>query len=264
MMDLKKISVLAITALLVTGISGVSTVAHAARTAPGTTLPTLSLTAYITSLINSVGDDAFSTVDLSTLVNPITLTAPSALHSSTSAAHTSTSNSGTSTQHYGPYTSTSGDSGTCGNDWATDTFDRHFTVFQNNDGSLAVVEQFKDGSFVTTLGPSPGACDPNNTPGTVNGGITGSLHGYFVIPLPGETQSSFDPHCNAANITDSGCDTTTFINTHFNPACYPSTCPVTTFFFHYAAGGQGLIVNEWKNASADRGGNHGDIRSANI
>ena len=137
-------------------------------------------------------------------------------------------------------------------------------MFQNNDGSLAVVEQFKDGSFVTTAGPSPGACDPNNTPGTVNGGITGSMHGYFLIPLPGETQTSFDSHCNGITMTDSGCDTTTFINTHFNPACYPSTCTVTTFFFHYAAGDQGLIVNEWKNASSDRGGNHGDIRSANV
>jgi len=39
---------------------------------------------------------------------------------------------------------------------------------------------------------------------------------------------------------------------------------VTTFFFHYVAGDQSLIMNEWKNASADRGGNSGDIRSANI
>src|SRR5258708_25701119 len=28
------------------------------------------------------------------------------------------------TQHYGPYASISTDSGTCGNDWANDTFDR--------------------------------------------------------------------------------------------------------------------------------------------
>jgi hypothetical protein len=38
---------------------------------------------------------------------------------------------------------------------------------------------------------------------------------------------------------------------------------VTTFFDHCAAGGQGLILNEWLNASADHGGNHGDIPSAN-
>jgi hypothetical protein len=39
---------------------------------------------------------------------------------------------------------------------------------------------------------------------------------------------------------------------------------VTTFFDHYVAPAQGLIENEWKNASADRGGNSGDIRSANV
>ncbi len=271
-MNLRKLSVLAIAALLVTGISGVSAIHATARTAtPTTTLLSTSLTNLITSLINNLGDDTFSTIDLTTLVN--SLTAPTPLVSSSSAASalhymptmTAPASSGTSTQHYGPYASSSGDSGTCGPDWATDTFDRHFTVFQNkDDGSLLVVEQFKAGSFVTTAGPSPGACQNGPSTATVAGGITGSMHGYFVIPLPaGESQDSFDPHCNGDTSTDVGCDTTTFINTHFSPSCYPGTCGVTTFFFHYAAGGQGLIMNEWKNASADRGGNSGDIRSAN-
>jgi hypothetical protein len=35
-----------------------------------------------------------------------------------------------------------------------------------------------------------------------------------------------------------------------------------TCFFHYSAGDQNLLEHEWKNASADRGGNHGDIRSS--
>jgi len=39
---------------------------------------------------------------------------------------------------------------------------------------------------------------------------------------------------------------------------------VTTFFFHYSAGDQMLVEHEWKNASPDRGGNHGDIRSTNV
>jgi hypothetical protein len=264
LIDIKKLSVLAITALLLTGISGITTAA-AAKPAPTTTsLPTTSLTVLVTSLINSVGDDAFSTVDLTALLATYTSLTPTPLYTFSSAAaiQPASSGSGTSTQHYGPYASSSGDSGTCGPDWATDRFDRHFTVFQNNDGSFLVVEQFKDGSFVTTAGSSPGACDPNNTPGTVNGGITGSMHGYFVVPLPsGTMQISHDSSCVAGNPT-APCTTTGFINSHFNPGCYPTTCGVTTFFFHYAAGGQGLIVNEWKNASADRGGNHGDIRSA--
>ena len=173
--------------------------------------------------------------------------------------------SGTSTTYYGPFASGSPDSGTCGNDWATDTFNRHFTVFQDrNDGSLLVVEQFKDGSFVTTSGFSPGACQTGPAAGTVAGGVTGSLHGYFVVPLPSGTfQSSFDSSCVAGS-PSIPCTTTGFINSHFSPSCYPTTCHVTAFFFHYTAAGQGLIINEWKNASSDRGGNHGDIRSANI
>jgi hypothetical protein len=265
LIDLKKLSVIAVTALLLTGISGITTAA-AAKPAPTTTsLPTTSLTTLITSLINSVGDDTFSTIDLTTLLATYTSLTPTPLHAFSSAAaiQPASSSSGTSTQHYGPYGSSSGDSGTCGPDWATDTFNRHFTVFQNNDGSFLVVEQFKDGSFITNAGPSPGACDPANTPGTVAAGITGSMHGYFVVPLPpGTMQTSMDSSCFSGSPT-TPCTTTDFINTHFTP-CYPTTCPVTTFFFHYAAGGQGLIVNEWKNASADRGGNHGDIRSADV
>jgi len=281
-MALRKFSILAIAALLLTGISGLS---HAAGT-PGptsttTNLPTtcvtsISLADLITCLINSVGDDTFSTVDLTTLVNPVILTAPTPLQTTTFAPMTSNSNSGTSTQHYGPYTSGSPDSGTCGNDWATDTFDRHFTVFQNKDGSMAVVEQFKDGSFVTPApvgdparmsnGPSPGACQTSAIPqGMVNDGVTGSLHGYFVIPLPAtEYQTSMSPYCNATTSSNANCDTTTFIDTHFTPCYGAGFCSATTFFDHYVAPAQSLVENEWKNASADRGGNSGDIRSANI
>ena len=186
-------------------------------------------------------DDLFSTADLTAVLDP-TGTTP--------------------TQHYGPYASGSGDSGTCGPDWATDTFDRDFTVRLNGDGTYTVVEQFKNGSFVTTTGPSPGACDTTytNHGTTIRSGVTGSMHGYFIVPNV-MTQTSTSPFCDATNGTNTDCTTTTFINTHFTP-CYPVTCTVTTFFDHYAAGGQSLVYNEWKNASPDRGGNSGDIASS--
>jgi len=195
-------------------------------------------------------DDLFSTMDLSTVLDPPGT--PSA----------------NATQHYGPYASGSADSGTCGNDWANDTFDRHFSVKPNNDGTFTVVEQFKNGSFVTPAPDStqpnfsPGACQPTPPPqGTVNDGITGSLHGYFIISLlPGTTQTSTSPYCDADLMTNDNCDTATFIRTHFSNGAYD----VPTFFFHYSAGDQSLIYHEWKNASADRGGNSGDIRSTNI
>ena len=189
-------------------------------------------------------DDFFATADLTLLLDP----------------------SGGGATHYGPYPSSSPDSGTCGNDWATDTFDRHFTVKHNVDGTFTVIQQFKNGSFVTNVGFSPGACDldePENTGGLVNSGITGGMDGYFIIPLPtGTMQTSTSPFCDAVLMTNTGCTTTTFINSHFT-SCYPVTCSVTTFYFRYNAGDQQLVEHEWKNASDDRGGTHGDIRSTN-
>ena len=209
--------------------------------------PSLVTDPTLIALITSTGDDVFATTNLTALLDP----------------------SGNATQHYGPYSSTSTDSGTCGNDWANDTFDRHFTVRRNMNGTFLVVEQFKDGSFLTPasdsppLNFSPGACQNSAIPqGIVNAGVTGSLHGYFIISNV-MTQTSASPYCDAFAMTNTNCDTTTFINTHFAP-CYPVACPVTTFLFHYSAGDQALIQHEWKNASADRGGNSGDIRSSNI
>jgi hypothetical protein len=197
--------------------------------------------------VTTVGSDQFATTDLATLLDP----------------------SGTSTQHYGPYASKSEDSGTCGNNWADDAFDRHFTVRTNSPGVFTVVEQFRDGEFKTpsTVSPntnqSPGACQtalaPAGNGGTVDPGITGSLHGYFIIPNV-LVQTSHDVHCDALLLTNDNCTTATFINTHFAP-CYTATCPVTTFFFRYVARDQCLIQHEWQNASSDVGGNKGDIVS---
>jgi hypothetical protein len=178
---------------------------------------------------------------------------------------------GTATQHYGPFASGSTDSGTCGNDWANDTFDRHFTVLANPDGTFTVVEEFKDGTFTTPASDSPavnfspGGCQASASPaGVVANGVTGTLEGYFIIPVPaGFVQTSADAHCDAAAHTNANCTTSAFVNTHFS-CTYLVSCQVTTFLFHYAAGGQGLVSHEWKNASADRGGNSGDIRSSNL
>jgi len=219
-------------------------------------LGTMTITPLLSSILNNVntiGDDTFSTVDPSTLSPP-------------------------PTQHYGPYASSSTDSGSCGPDWANDAFDRHFSIFSQN-GAIVVVEQFKSGTFLTPasdspnpLGPnpSPGACDNGQVynGGLVNNGVTGSFHGYFIIPIPPtETQISNDPSCVAGS-PSTPCTTTGFIDSHFSPACYlggSGTCPVTTFFFHYSGGlGQGLIANSWIDSSTDRAGEIGDIESTTV
>src|SRR4051812_15146462 len=73
--------------------------------------------------------------------------------------------------HFGPFPSASPDNGSCNNPWADDTFDRDFKVKDNGDGTFTVREEFKNGSFVTNGGPSPGACE-----------TTDSHHGFTVLP----------------------------------------------------------------------------------
>src|SRR5438445_6393132 len=211
--------------LLVLSIGLAITSAKAAPESPTIVSTATPLLSNLLNIASTIGDDNFATADLTTLVDPST----------------------TATQHYGPYASGSTDSGTCGNDWANDLFNRHFTVFTFGT-TFTIVEQFKDGSFTTPASDSPptnfspGACQSGPPAGIVNPRIIGTLHGYFVIPLPAtEVQTSNSPYCNAIAMTNANCDQTTFINTH-STACYPFACTVTTFFFHYAAGDQGLII----------------------
>src|SRR6476469_9253766 len=112
------------------------------------------------------------------------------------------------TRHYGPIASTSPDSGTCGNDWANDTFDRDLTV--SKDGT-SVTEEFKKGTFVTTAGPSPGAClSGQNNGHLVTAGVTGKLEGSFTIVV---SNGTFNPNATCSATT---CDTTAhFIATVF-------------------------------------------------
>ena len=98
---------------------------------------------------------------------------------------------GPAVKQYGPFASTSPDSGTCGNDWATDSFDRHFraNTSPNPDGTYTVVEEFKKGTFVTNPGPSPGGCE-TNLGGTVAAGLTGKMDGSFTVIVSGGTFNS--------------------------------------------------------------------------
>jgi hypothetical protein len=223
-----------VVAVTLMALTAAATAAPDGITSPaGTTNPTL------LALIGN--NDLFSVVNLAPVLNPT---------------------GATPTQHYGPYTSGSPDSGTCGNNWANDTFDRDFTVRSNGDGTYAVVEQFKNGAFVTNDGLSPGACETTytNHGSTITGGKTGSMHGYFIISNTGPPTST-SPYCDASNPSNTDCTTATFIETHFG-CIYQVTCSVTTYFDHYAAGDQMLLYHQWKNASADRGGDDGDVASS--
>jgi hypothetical protein len=170
------------------------------------------------------------------------------------AATPATVTAGQDSVHFGPINSGSGDSGTCGPDWANDTYMRVFDAATTRTGATyTVTETFIAGRFVTVAGPSPDACDPTGTPGsTIAAGVTGSFNGNFLIVV---SNGTFDPNATC----DSGCGTTAaFVATVYGTA---ATYDITSFGFTYHANGPDLLQREWHNASADQGGNSGDIRS---
>ena len=174
------------------------------------------------------------------------------------AAATSESQEGPGTVNYGPFKSGSTDSGTCGGDWANDTYTRVFdgSTTRNASGTYSVTEFFIEGRFVTMAGKSPGACNNPAEPtgGMVRAGVTGTFHGIFLIVITGGT---FNPNANCNQTT---CNTTKkFVTTVYGAA---ATYDVPVFEFTYHAHGHGLLQRKWHNASRDRGGNFGDIRSS--
>jgi hypothetical protein len=155
--------------------------------------------------------------------------------------------------HYGPFASTLTDSGTCGSDWATDTSKRSFVI--DTSKPKVVIANFEEGTFVTKAGPSPNACihmpAPVGNGNTVGAGITGRYSGSFDALVSGGTFNS------AAKCTRSTCDTLAkFIRTVYGPAA--TFAKDNTFFdFNYYT----RVNGAWHNASANRGGNQGDITS---
>lgn len=182
------------------------------------------------TLISTLGDDLFSTTDLATVI-----TDPG-------------------TMHFGPYPSTSGDSGTCGPDWATDTFNRFFAIRQVAPSTFAVYEQFQDGNFVARGTPeaSPGNCGSGDG-GMINANVSGALHGYLAMTI----SDVVTYHPDTASCPAQCASTGDFLGSVFTP--YTQTDDA--FFFHYVAPNQSLALQEWKNASCNRGGNSGDIAS---
>ena len=161
------------------------------------------------------------------------------------------------TVRYGPITSGSTDSGTCGNDWANDTYKRVFvaSTMPDDAGNYTVTESFIAGRFVTVEGASPGACEtapqPLGNGGSISAGVTGTFNGTFTIVVRG----TFNPGATC----DTGCGTTAdFVKTVYGADTYD----VPIFTFDYHANGPGLAAREWHNSSLDQGGNTGDIRNS--
>ncbi len=173
----------------------------------------------------------------------------------------------------GPYASATPDSGSCGNNWAVDLFNRQFEILpQNPDGSWTVKQTFLKGKFSSLgngqsgSGDSPGKCDsPDNASNQLKEGVTGTFKGSFTITVqPGFSYVGVGgcgtladwPVGAGQGSTPGDCTTGGWIQAHFPGAVYGSTATVTSYSITYKAKGQGLTVFTWTNSNA---GDSGDI-----
>jgi hypothetical protein len=155
-------------------------------------------------------------------------------------------------RNYGPFAGGSVDSGTCGNSWANDTYNRFFKVLTeaNPDGSYTVTEDFRQGSFVTIAGQSPGACEAGGNPNaTVAAGVTGKFSGTFNIIVHAGV---FNGAATPSDLDHDGqIGTTDFIGSVFGTS---ATYDFSQFNFQYSTKNNG----SWTNSDT---GNSGDITS---
>lgn len=138
------------------------------------------------------------------------------------------------------------DSGSCGNNWAIDAFDRVFVVKLSNPYVFA--QLFQNGTFLTTPGQSPGACEFAPDANTVGGNVVGTFNGNE--PNITVTGGTFNP---AAKCTATTCGTTAgFCATVYGTG---AVCAVSSFDFDYSTPENG----GWHDGSSDLGGINGDI-----
>lgn len=142
------------------------------------------------------------------------------------------------------------DSGTCGNNWANDTFTRVFHVDQE-DNTLVLTEFYKNGHFVTVAGFSPGGCQTGSDHGHfITAAVRGSFHGFLRGTVTGGT---YNPDATCPD----PCNGDTFV-----PAFFGSTAKwniINDWSFSYEAHGDDLLFRRWTNAGS---GNEGDIATS--
>jgi len=104
------------------------------------------------------------------------------------------------------------DIGTCNNVWALDSFNKFYTITANSGlGTYNVNVEYRNGTFVTQSGSSPGACESGTDNGNqVTAGITGTMKQSYNGTVTGTLSGT---SCTPATCTD----TTSILNTVFNP-----------------------------------------------
>jgi hypothetical protein len=137
-----------------------------------------------------------------------------------------------------------GDVGTCNNVWALDSFNKFYTITPNKDGTYNVQVNYKNGTFVTNVGVSPGACESGTNNGnTVGAGVTGKTQQEYNGTVTGTLSGN--------SCTPKICvDTQSILETVFNSGwawTILSDGGHWTWIGHYEAGRNGT----WFDTSVD-------------
>jgi hypothetical protein len=129
------------------------------------------------------------------------------------------------------------DIGTCNNVWATDSFNKFYKLTLNLDGTYNLQVNYKDGTFVTNAGISPGACESGSNNGnTVSAGVAGKLHEEWNGTVTATATPNQSPDCGPNNAS---CPSATlFLNAVFGAGHW--TVNNWTYTGHYSAGSNGV------------------------
>jgi hypothetical protein len=143
------------------------------------------------------------------------------------------------------------DIGTCNNVWAQDSFNKFYTLTANLDGTYNLQVNYKDGTFVTKAGTSPGACESGPDNGsTVAVGVTGRMHQEWNIPVSATVTPDRNPDCGTNNALCPSANS--FLDAVFGAGHY--TRSPYSFTGHFEAGSNGTWFDTDVNwPSNDRG-----------
>jgi hypothetical protein len=160
----------------------------------------------------------------------------------------------------GPVAIVQEDIGTCNNFWAVDSFDKFYTLTLNHDGTYNLQVNYKNGTFSTLAGASPGACEsapaPDGNGKTVVAGITGKTHQEYNHTVSAIAPPNQNPNCGVNNVLCPSAKS--FLDAVFGAANWSYTSDLS-WTGHYEAGNNGVWFDtsvDWPNN--DRGDITGD------
>jgi hypothetical protein len=140
----------------------------------------------------------------------------------------------------------------CGDDWATDTYTRTYTVTPHTNGSFDVTELYR-GTFTTLAGNTPDYTT-GTTCGALAAGITGTFYGSYAITVSASADFNFTATCQ------SGCTTNQFFSTFFaKSATWFSDGGARDYAWQFYYNSTTPSNGSWKNTDH---GNSGNITTA--